>query len=168
MKSLLLLPLLLLLTPTVADHDFHVSRARIEYGAEQGEWQITMHLFIDDLELALAEKGSPKLYLGTKRESEQADQYIQNYLRQYFQLFAGDEPLEWQWLGKEVSEDLTAFWLYLYVPDAQLKTPLRVRNKILLDLYDDQQNMIQVADGRGRTRSYLFHQDFWEESFILE
>lgn len=162
MKIFLLLPLLFL-SDIGTVHDFHVSRTRIEYGAEQSEWQITLHLFIDDLELALEEKGSPKLYLGTKRESAEADQYIQSYLEQYVKLFTNDEVLEWQWLGKEVSEDLTAFWIYLYVPEADAKAPLRVRNKIFFDLYDDQQNMIQVADGSGRTKSYLFHQDYWDQ-----
>lgn len=167
MKALLLLPLLLL-TDIAPVHDFHVSRTRIEYGAEQSEWQITLHLFIDDLELALEEKGSPKLYLGTKRESDEADKYIQSYLEQYLKLFTAEEALEWEWLGKEVSEDLTAFWIYLYVPEANVSTPLRVRNKMFFDLYDDQQNMIQVADGSGRTKSYLFHQDYWDQLVTFE
>lgn len=162
MKALLLLPLLLLADFTPV-HDFHVSRTRIEYGAEQSEWQITLHLFIDDLELALEEKGSPKLYLGTKREDAAADEYVRAYLEQYVKLFADDTRLEWQWLGKELSEDLTAFWIYLYVPDAKVDAPLRVQNKLFFDLYDDQQNMIQVADGSGRTKSYLFHQDYWDQ-----
>lgn len=170
MKVLILLPLLFLFpdTPTPVAHDFHVSRTRIEYGAAQKEWQITLHVFIDDLELALAEKGSPKLYLGTKRETEEADRYIQNYLQQYFHLSADEQALEWQWLGKEMSEDLTAFWIYLYVPDANPNLPLGIRNKLLLDLFDDQQNMIQVAGTDGRTKSYLFHQDFWEEVVTFE
>ncbi|MEL6655837.1 MAG: DUF6702 family protein [Bacteroidota bacterium] len=169
MKILLLFPLLFLLPQTEipAAHEFHISRTRIEYGAAQQEWQITMHVFIDDLELALAEKGSSALYLGTKRESEEADHYIQRYLQQYFQLSSGDDTLEWQWLGKEISEDLTAFWIYLVVPEANPERPLGIRNKLLLDLYDDQQNMIQVAAEKGRTKSYLFHQDHWEQEVIF-
>ena len=165
MKVLLLLPLLFLFPNAEAPvvHDFHISRTRIEYGAAQNEWQITQHIFIDDLELALAEKGSPKLYLGTKRESAEADQYIRSYLQQYFKLSSEDQALEWEWLGKEISEDLTAFWIYLYVPDAKPERPLGIRNKLLLDLYDDQQNMIQVAGENGQTKSYLFHQDHWEQ-----
>lgn len=168
MKILLLLPLLLFVDASSGVHDFHVSRTRIEFGAAEQEWQISMHLFIDDLELALAEKGSPKLYLGTKRESAEADRYIQIYLQQYFQLFIDDEQLEWEWLGKETSDDLTAFWIYLYIPEADPGASFRVRNKILLDIYDDQQNMIQVAQAEGRSKSYLFHQDYWEQLVIFE
>ena len=168
MKALIFLPLLFLANATPPAHDFHVGRARIEYGAAEQEWQITLHLFIDDLELALAEKRSPDLYLGTKRETAEADRYIQSYLQQYFQLSVGDETLQWEWLGKEISDDLTAFWIYLYVPEANPKAGLKVRNKLLLDLYDDQQNMVQVADGSGRTKSFLFHQDFWEERITFE
>lgn len=148
--------------PETAIHDFHLSRTRIEYSDKQQEWQISLHVFIDDLELALENKGAPDLQLGTLSESEEADAYIQKYLNQFLQLEAADERLALEWLGKETSEDLTAFHLYLYVKEDQPNQPMKIRNRILMDLYDDQQNMIQFIGPDKENRQLLFHQDYWE------
>lgn len=146
-----------------AAHDFHISRVQVEYAQAEREWQISFHIFIDDLEAALRAKGAPALHLGTQKEAAEADTYIQNYLRRHFQLAADGKPLAWQWVGKEMSEDLSAFWIYLHVPDATAPKQLRIHNKILLELFDDQQNMVQVAHTGRRPRSYLFHREHWEE-----
>jgi hypothetical protein len=148
-------------------HDFHVSRSRIEYASSTQEWQITLHLFIDDLSQALEAKGKKELHLGTKKEVIQADAYLEEYLRRYFHLEEGDKPLVWEWIGKETTEDLTAFWIYLYVPNVPNPTQLTVENKLLLDLYDDQQNMVQVQGSNGKLRNFLFHQDYWQEEITL-
>lgn len=168
MRLLLISLLLLAEIPTAEVHDFHVSRARIEYAADQQEWQISLHIFIDDLEEALEEKGAQELYLGTAKESAQADVYLERYLRTYFLLLDDEDELSWEWIGKETSEDLTAFWIYLYVPNAAKMDRLTVQNKILLDRYDDQQNMVQVKGAGGQLKNYLFHQDYWQEEVVLD
>ena len=166
MRLLLIFSLFFLEVPLAEVHEFHVSRARIEYAQDAQEWQISLHVFIDDLEKALAEKGTKELFLGTAREATTADEYLETYLRRYFKLYHGDQQLHWQWLGKETSEDLTAFWIYLYIPDANPGQPLRVQNKILLDMYSDQQNMVQVRGAKGTLKNYLFYQDYWEEEVL--
>jgi len=166
MRLLLILSLFFLEVPLTEVHEFHVSRARIEYAADAQEWQISLHVFIDDLEKALAEKGKTELFLGTAREQASADEYLESYLRRYFRLYNGEQELQWEWLGKETSDDLTAFWIYLYVPNAHPDLPLRVQNKILLDMYGDQQNMVQVRGAKGNLKNYLFYQDYWEEEVI--
>ena len=114
----------------------------------------------------MAEKGKTELFLGTAREQASADEYMESYLRRYFKLYNGEQELQWEWLGKETSDDLTAFWIYLYVPNAHPDLPLRVQNKILLDMYGDQQNMVQVRGAKGNLKNYLFYQDYWEEEVI--
>ncbi|WP_367390952.1 DUF6702 family protein [Lewinella sp. LCG006] len=166
MRLLLIFSLFFLEVPLADLHEFHVSRARIEYAGDAKEWQISLHIFIDDLEAALAEKGTKDLFLGTAREQATADEYLQAYLQRYFKLYNGDQQLQWEWLGKETSDDLTAFWIYLYVPNARPDQPLKVHNKILLDMYRDQQNMVQVKGAKGNLKNYLFYQDYWEEEVL--
>ncbi|MGH1433857.1 MAG: DUF6702 family protein [Lewinella sp.] len=163
MRLLLFFSLLCLDMPLAEVHEFHVSRARIAYAADAQEWQISLHVFIDDLEKALADKGVDDLFMGTAKEEPKAEEYLETYLRRYFKLFNGEQQLQWEWLGKETSDDLTAFWIYLYIPDARPDQPLRVQNKILLDMYSDQQNMVQVRGAKGILKNYLFYQDYWEE-----
>lgn len=166
MRLLLIFSLFFLEAPLAEVHEFHVSRARIEYAEDAQEWQISLHVFIDDLEKALAEKGSSDLFLGTARESAKADEYLESYVRRYFKLYNGEQELQWQWLGKETSDDLTAFWIYLYISNARPDQPLKVQNKILLDMYSDQQNMVQVRGAKGNLKNYLFYQDYWEEEVL--
>jgi hypothetical protein len=166
MRLLLIFSLFFLEVPLAEVHEFHVSRARIEYDADEKEWQISLHVFIDDLEKALAEKGTQDLFLGTAREQARADEYLETYLRRYFKLYNGAQQLDWQWLGKETSEDLTAFWIYLYIPNARPDQPLKIHNKLLLDMYRDQQNMVQVKGAKGHLKNYLFYQDYWEAEVL--
>ena len=56
---------LLLLMSVLPQHEFHISKTTIRYVAEREQVQVEMHIFLDDLELALEEAGSPKLYIGT-------------------------------------------------------------------------------------------------------
>jgi hypothetical protein len=170
MKILLAFFLTLVLSvpePTItALHDFHLSRTRIEYAAAQQEWQISLHIFIDDLSLALQERGAPNLRLGTKSELADADVYIQKYLRQFLQFETAGTTLSWEWLGKETSEDLSAFHIYLFLPQAEPNLPLKLKNQLLLDIYDDQQNMVQFIGPDKEARQLLLHQDLWETELI--
>lgn len=149
--------------PSVDVHEFHISRVQIAYVQAEREWQISFHIFIDDLEGALRTKGAPPLHLGTQKEAAAADSYIQTYLNRNFRLHVDGQQLPLQWIGKEMSEDLSAFWIYLHVPDAAAPKQLRIYNKVLLEHFDDQQNMVQVAHTAHRTRSYLLHQGNWEQ-----
>ena len=145
-----------------SSHDFHLSRTRVEYAAEQGEWQISLHLFIDDLSLALEGRGAPNLRLGTLSESAEANIYIEKYLRRFLRFEAAGAGLDWEWLGKETSEDLSAFHIYLFLPEAKPDLPLKIKNQLLLDLHDDQQNMLQFIGPDKETQQLLLHQDYWE------
>lgn len=146
--------------PAGALHDFHVSKTRLEYVAAQKEWQLSLHIFIDDLELALAAATDEKLFLGTRREREGADSLIHSYLQQRIGLVADGQILQLEWLGKEITEDLSAFWVYLYVPQAESPAELVVRNQILLEVYDDQQNIVELIGPRVARKHFLFHRDY--------
>ena len=169
MRLLLILLCLGLHGTNVTDvaHDFHISRTLLAYNTDTEEWQISMHLFIDDLELALEQEGYTELRLGTAREQQDADTIIDAYIRKQLQLQSDDTNIKWEWIGKEVSEDLTAFWIYLLVPNAQPTQYLQVRNELFFELYEDQQNMLQVDGGNGRIKRYLLHRDEWQKKIDL-
>ena len=164
MKLLLLLSLLPLVQVAPPPHEFHLSRTRVEYLPQNQEWQISIHIFIDYLALAMSQKGTPNLFLGTKKESPQADGYIQAYLQRFLKLTEGEQALSWEWVGKETSEDLAAFYLYLTVPQVVSPKRLRVSNQLLFDTFADQQNMIQIIGPGQQRQSFLFHQDYWQDA----
>ena len=61
-------------------HEFHLSKSIINYSTEEKSIQITMNMFIDDLELALKSEGADSLKLCTRSEKASAEDYIYKYI----------------------------------------------------------------------------------------
>jgi hypothetical protein len=153
--------------PTVPEsmvHDFHVSKTRLEYAVAQDEWQLSLHIFIDDLELGLAAKTDEKFFLGTERELSFADSLIHHYLQEKIDLIADGQTLQLEWLGKEITEDLSAFWVYMYAPKAAVPVEVTISNRVLLEVYDDQQNIVELIGPGARKDYMLFHRDYQREN----
>ena len=125
-------------------HEFHVSKLIVEHSQEDKALQITLHLFIDDLEEALREQGADNLFLCTERESKKADEYLYKYLQQKLKLQKGGQELKFDYVGKEVSEDLQAVWCYLEITDINAIKQLNISNSLLMEIFDDQKNIVNV------------------------
>lgn len=164
MSTLFLFINLIQWQPLIVAHNYHISHTKIEYAAEQQEWQISIQLFIDDLEAALKQKGNPKLHLGMKREAKDADVYILDYLNQHLELKNRDgQTLKCQWLGKEVTEDMASFWVYLYVEDTSPEHLFQIENRLFTEVYDDQQNVVNFHYTESQNQQFLFNKDYWSD-----
>lgn len=137
-------------------HEFHLSQCMINYDADASSLQITLHIFIDDLELALQEQGVEKQFVGTERETETADKYIERYLQQRLRLLVNQNSVTCTYLGKEVSDDLSAVWCYLEVSDITQLGALDVRYNLLMEIFDDQKNIINIKGPEEKQAYFLF------------
>ena len=61
-------------------HEFHLSNTIVNYNSEEKAIQITMRIFIDDLELALQGIGHDSLKLCTSKEKQSAEQHVFEYI----------------------------------------------------------------------------------------
>ncbi len=147
----MMIQILSILSFFIMTHDFHVSRTEIHFNDAEEILECSAHIFIDDLEQALQSYTVLPLYIGTEKENEKADSLIQIYLKDHFSLDTGGEFLTSSWVGKEITEDLSAIWIYYYFPwDG--KGELRCRNDILMEIFDDQKNMIEYRQfGKPKT-----------------
>ncbi len=135
----------------MAPHDFHVSKAQVDIQTASREVQITLHIFLDDLEDALAQRGQTHLFLGTDKEKAEAEEQLLDYLKDRFELRSGDLDLEFELIGKELSDGQAAIWCFLMVSNIPAIHRVFVRNEILMDLYDDQKNLIHLRlDGESK------------------
>lgn len=139
------------------DHDFHVSKCLVEYNEQEQALQMSLHLFIDDLEEALRRQGADKLFICTKKEDPRAEAHIYRYLQQHFSFEANGEKRDYTFIGKEVSEDLAAVWCYLEITGLTRLENLKVANSLLMEVFDDQKNLVSVA-GPGRKQGLLLFQ----------
>lgn len=139
-----------------AAHEFHVSRCLVEYNTKDQAVQITLNIFIDDLESALAEQGAKELFIGTEREVEKADQYIAKYIEQRLFLSINETDFEYEYLGKETSDDLASIWCYLEIEGIQDLQKISISYSLLMELYDDQKNIINVIGPQKEEDYFLF------------
>ncbi|NNF19448.1 MAG: hypothetical protein HKN61_06690 [Flavobacteriaceae bacterium] len=151
-KKLLLLFLLPLFAFTA--HKFYVSVTMVEYSEKEKALQLTSRIFIDDLDKLLSERYGIKAALATKKESPQADFYIDKYLRSKIVFRIDGKPVPYKFLGKEYKDDLVI--CYIEVPDVELdkvKT-LEIQNDLLTDLFEEQQNIVHFKL-RGQKKSFV-------------
>lgn len=155
-------------TPSVDLHKFHVSRCMVEYNTREEALQMSMHVFLDDLELALTERGADSLYICTKMESSDAEFYLGRYLEEQVQFSIDGQPVTFTFLGKEISEDLQAVWCYLEITDLPPFRKMTVTYDVLLDLYDDQKNIMHIVGPNRQEGTLLFRKGYRTESVTFK
>ncbi len=143
------------LTPPL--HKFHVSKCLVEFNEPEQALQVSMHIFLDDLEEALRRKGADDLFICTKMETEKAEAYLAQYVAENFVLEVNGQPLEYEFLGKEPSEDLQGVWCYMEILNVNSLKDLKITNNILLEVYDDQKNVISII-GPNRRKGMMLLQ----------
>lgn len=148
-QSFLLSPL-----PMAEDHDFHISKVLVEYNEPEKALQVSMHLFIDDLEEALRVRGKDSLFICTSNEAPNAEQYMAEYIKKNFELYVDGEKQEYSFLGKEIADDMAGVWCYLEALNVNAIKELKIKNSLLLELFDDQKNIVSVI-GPQRKKGVL-------------
>lgn len=149
-----LISILFALTISVSNppdiHEFHLSKSMMKYNQDEKAIQISLHLFIDDFEEALANKGADSMNLFKNMEHARADEYIELYLKDRLQIMVDDQKLEFHYLGKEMSEDLAGVWMYLEIANVEIPKSIEVENRLLIEMFEDQRNIMNVnANGKA-------------------
>ncbi len=141
-------------------HDFHLSKTDIHYKSDQQSLQITIHSFIDDIELALQEYSDDDMKLFQASESLQADSILQVYFQDHFTIHIDGEPIAYEYLGREESDDIMGIYTYLEILGVTDLESFVFSNTILLDTYDDQKNITVVkADNKPKAFHILSRDD---------
>ena len=138
-----------------ADHDFHLSNTEIRYNIEESALQITSRIFIDDLESALAAVGHDNLFICTEKEAPEAEIFIAEYLDNNLIIRIDGVAQNYEFIGKEVSEDLQAVWCYMEIVDIECNEVIVVENNVLLEIFDDQKNIVRLNLDSGEKAMFI-------------
>ncbi len=149
-------------------HEFHLSNSELKYKESKDVIQLSIKIFIDDLESALAKRGVEGLFIGTEKESENSVQYVGEYISDVFQIMAGAELLEAEILGTELSEDLAALWCYVKFPIYDGCSEIKVSNTLLTEMFDDQKNILSFTTESGNRSYFTFDAGDKEKTFSCE
>ncbi|MFT5166071.1 MAG: hypothetical protein ACI8P3_001302 [Saprospiraceae bacterium] len=157
--TLFLLPFLVTIPTTVPSdsaHEFHISKCQIDFDKTTEAVQVTLHLFLDDLEAALKEQGADKMFLCSDKEDSKAEKYLLRYFQQGFKLKVNEEAVDFEFIGKEQSEDLQAVWCYLEVTNIKFFNSIEVTNSLLMEVFEDQKNIVHIKAPDNKQGYFLF------------
>lgn len=141
-------------------HEFHLSKSIVKYSDEDKTFQVSLHLYIDDLEDALKSVSSESMYLCTKKEAETANQVILKYLETRFAILKDNKAIKLNFVGKEISESLDGVWIYLESDELVAPKELMIQNQLLTEVFTDQRNIMSVKINGQEKHLMLSIDDF--------
>jgi hypothetical protein len=141
---------------TNSTHDFHLSRCEINYEANTGDLQVAAHIFVDDLENAIALTERKDLFIATDKESKDCDKFIESYINKNLQLKINGKAYPAEMLGKELSKDKIAIWCYLEITGMRGLKNVEIENKILTELFNDQKNLVDFTVNKKKKYFTVF------------
>ncbi len=141
-------------------HKFYLSNTSIEFNAQNRAIEVTSKIFTDDLEHTLEAKGNANhsLYPQTPEVFE----CVKKYIGENLSLQVAGRNVVLNFLGYSVDNDMTTLFLEgsYFDPNSVIVT-----NTILLDLYSDQQNIVEVR-WSGQSKREYFTKDKKQFQFI--
>ena len=108
---------------------------------------------MDDIEVSINKKYEVDLQLTTKKELKNVDTYFEKYLNEYFKIYVNDKPFNYKYLGKEYDGNIVYF--YLEIPNVNEVKSIAITNKVLVQDFEKQQNIIKVTIGNNKQSKIL-------------
>jgi hypothetical protein len=128
-------------------HKYYLSLTQIEYRSEKQSVQITINVFMNDIEIALNEDYNIDLRLHTKKELKDNDVYFIKYLKEKLHFKIDGISKEYNYIGKEYDGDLVYF--YLEIENIKEVNSIEIENKILTNKFSEQKNLIKSKVGKN-------------------
>lgn len=123
------------------EHKYYVSTSLFNF-TEDSSLQITLRIFKDDLSNAISDtyldQKTDDLNLNDELYFKQVDKYINSKIS----ILIDDKKFEMDYLGLETKNDM--YVCYLEIENLPIYSDMVISNKILFEIFDDQQNIIHV------------------------
>lgn len=141
-------------------HKFYLSNTSIEFNAETRAIEITSRIFTDDLEHAI--EAQCYRYNSLYPQTPEVFDLVKKYIGDKLNLQVGGRNVILNFLGYNVDNDMTTLFLEgsYFEPNQVI-----VNNTILLELFSDQQNIVEVR-WNGQSKREYFTKDKTQFQFI--
>jgi len=142
----------LLVATCLHAHSVHTSTAEAEYNARTKKLEVSLTVFVSDLELALVRQSEREMKI-EKTPAAEFDAQIQAYLAKTFVVTdAAGKVAKMAWVGREMDEaseksgdPAVVLFFEVEVPEGVVGTT--VKDSVFLDLFKDQMNLVQLRSG---------------------
>ncbi|MEA5404068.1 DUF6702 family protein [Arcicella sp. DC2W] len=136
-----------------AFHAFHTSLTEMRYNAKSKGFEVSLRVFTDDLEKVLSHDNQNKKIV--IENNDKNDALVEQYVKKHFMLVNSKNQLKAiQYIGKEKEGDAT--WIYLELPINEAISGLKLKNDVLIDMFEDQTNIVNVFVKEEKT-SFIFN-----------
>ena len=126
-------------------HKFYVSVTKVEYNKDAETLQIITKIFIDDVEDVLNERYKTETFLDTKKESARDRELLKEYILKKLKIEVNGEKADLNYLGIEYETDIVK--AYIEIAGVKDCTSIGVENTILMEKFEEQQNIIHFKVG---------------------
>ena len=131
-------------------HKYYLSLTTVEYKEDQKTLQITMRIFIDDLQETINKTYQKEFEFSETIKDKTIDSLLSEYIIANFKVEIDNTNKNFTYLGKQFENDV----IYLYLEILQLENfrAIAIKNTMLISLYPDQKNIIKLkVDDRKKT-----------------
>ncbi|SOD88201.1 DUF6702 family protein [Spirosoma fluviale] len=143
-----------LLSGSTFVHEFHASVTQMQYDPKEHVFEISVRLFTDDFEKALAEATRAKVNLSGKTKH---DLIIEKYIESHFVYTSPQKQVKpIKYVGYEVEAD--AHWIYLEMPYSEPFRGGLLKQNALMEVFDDQVNMVNVQY-QSQKKTFVFRKN---------
>ena len=139
--------LLLIFSIFLSLHEFHISHTSMYYNENSDSLEITIKVPIEDLEKSLDIKDQKPLGIGTNKELESIDKKINTYIKKNLKLYFNGKNIEYQWVGKEIDDNLEEIYLYFEVQDCtqtDITSKIKIYNTVFFNINNNQVNIVLI------------------------
>lgn len=137
-----------------AIHKYYISVTQIDFIENKQSVQITSRIFIDDMEKLLRDRYDEEITLSSKDEPKTVDLYIARYLKEKLRIKINNEVSEIVFIGKVYDADIVR--CYLEIEGVKHIETFEVSNRVLFDVFEDQQNIVKTNINE-KQKSFIFY-----------
>ncbi|HAS36604.1 MAG TPA: hypothetical protein DCS15_08960 [Flavobacteriales bacterium] len=153
MKKFLLFIFCLMILDSASAHPLYVSITQIEFNQQKKRLEVSIKVFQDDLLKALkAERAS---ILEPCGEGEGIQNLLEEYLKKNFDVVVKEKHLKIDFLGSKCEDD-DIIYLFVSLDLKNAPEELFVKNSILFDQLESQENIVHINIGEKK-RSLLLN-----------
>jgi hypothetical protein len=138
-------------------HPIHLSITEIDHNEKSKALQMTLRIFVDDLELSIRKKvGEEEMDLLDPGNGKKTDDLVKEYIAEKVKVKVDKKIGKMNYIGHEIEGP--AMICYVEIENVKKFSSIEVTNKLILEIHDDQSNLVNV-NYKDKTKSLRLTND---------
>lgn len=141
---------------SIGAHPVHISTTDIVYNAAKSSLEISIKVFIDDLESIIRNRTGEQIRIDSQQKLSDNREFLEHYVRMHFKIWIEDSLQSYVYIGQE--QEYEFLWIYLECSAIEPHQSFKLQQSILTDLISDQNNYVHFYSPEQQT--FIFSQQY--------